>query len=101
VGVQREAAEDVVAADRVEGDRIVCRVHRMDVPGTQRLRADIAKIERDDRRCSGPDGGGEHVPVFGIVKEYRFEAIGCIDDGLGEVIFGLGVRMAPKMGNSR
>ena len=45
---------------------------------------------------AGAEGGGEHVPVFGGVHKHGFEAIGCIDEGLGEVVFDLCVAIAPK-----
>lgn len=54
----------------------------MDVPRTQRLWTEITQVECDGSRSIGPDGGGEHVAVFGGVHEHRVEGIGCADEGL-------------------
>jgi hypothetical protein len=44
---------------------------------------------------AGAEGGGEHVPDFGGVHEHRVEAIGCADEGFGEVIFEIRMPKAP------
>jgi hypothetical protein len=55
----------------------------------------VGLAERPWFGVAGAEGGGEHVPVFGGGHEHRVEAIGCADEGFGEVIFEIRMPKAP------
>jgi hypothetical protein len=74
-GLLLERGSDGLRAEVVEVEQEVVGVRRFDAEWLAGVGREVVEVEGDDQLGVGGDGGGEDVPVFGMVGHRRLEAL--------------------------